>query len=341
MKPYKNRPKIIKGNNGIKTDDTVATFGLPEVNVYPNNRWGDIARNQGLETARNWRKVKEGTTKGINDFGKTITNSTQTIGSFFPVISDIQDTKDFYESYKNKDYTGMFLATAGFFPYIGGFASNANKVRKFSKNWNLLSDREWDDLYNKALKENDIDMLSLLRKEHFKSKTPNNKIIDQKVYRGDNNRYNSFIESHVDDEVGEMNGIYTTFDKKYASEYGNFLSEMFMYSKNPYYTTGNWTGIINNKTKDKIINNNYDAIINSDFDKNSKFLNWLKGGKRTENVVFSNNQLKSANPITYDDFGEIIPLSKRDNFANSDIRYSIIPTTLLGGTYLYNKSNNE
>lgn len=68
MKPYKNRPKIIKGNNGIKTDDTVATFGLPEVNVYPNNRWGDIARSQGLETARNWRKVKEGTTKGINDF---------------------------------------------------------------------------------------------------------------------------------------------------------------------------------------------------------------------------------------------------------------------------------
>ena len=68
MKPYKNRPKIIKGDNGVKTDDTVATFGLPEVNVYPNNRWGDIARSQGLETARNWRKVKEGTTKGINDF---------------------------------------------------------------------------------------------------------------------------------------------------------------------------------------------------------------------------------------------------------------------------------
>ena len=68
MKPYQNRPKIIKGDRGIKTSDVVATFGLPEVNVYPNNRWGDIARNQGLETARNWRKVKEGTTKGINDF---------------------------------------------------------------------------------------------------------------------------------------------------------------------------------------------------------------------------------------------------------------------------------
>ena len=59
MKPYKNRPKIIKGNGGIKTSDVVATFGLPEVNVYPNNKWGDIARSQGLETARNWKKSKK------------------------------------------------------------------------------------------------------------------------------------------------------------------------------------------------------------------------------------------------------------------------------------------
>lgn len=44
------------------------TFSLPEINIYPQNRFGDIARSQGLETARNWRKVKEGTTKGINDF---------------------------------------------------------------------------------------------------------------------------------------------------------------------------------------------------------------------------------------------------------------------------------
>ncbi len=44
------------------------TFSLPEINIYPNNKWGDIARKQGLETARNWRKVREGTTAGINEF---------------------------------------------------------------------------------------------------------------------------------------------------------------------------------------------------------------------------------------------------------------------------------
>ena len=96
MKPYKNRPKIIKGDNGIKTDDTVATFGLPEVNVYPNNRWGNIARSQGLETARNWRKVKDYTSSNISKFGRDIGNTTYAIARLIPgkigLATDIIDT---------------------------------------------------------------------------------------------------------------------------------------------------------------------------------------------------------------------------------------------------------
>ena len=53
---------------GIVEEPVAATFGLPEVNIYPQNEFGDIARSQGVNTARNWRTVKEGTTKGINDF---------------------------------------------------------------------------------------------------------------------------------------------------------------------------------------------------------------------------------------------------------------------------------
>lgn len=48
-------------------------------------------------------------------------------------------------------------------------------------------------------------------------------------------------------------------------------------------------------------------------------------GKR-ENVhtfiVFSPSQVKSADPVTYDDNGEVIPLSKRFNQRNEDIRWS-------------------
>lgn len=129
----KTKPLIKKGREG-----TTITYSLPEINIYPNNRFGDIARSQGLETARNWRKVKEGTTAGINKFGKSINTGVELISSFLPVVSDVQDAKDFYDSYKNKDYVGMGLATAGFIPFIGGFASNTNKLRRIRRNYRDL-----------------------------------------------------------------------------------------------------------------------------------------------------------------------------------------------------------
>lgn len=39
-------------------------------------------------------------------------------------------------------------------------------------------------------------------------------------------------------------------------------------------------------------------------------------------IVFSSSQLKSADPVTYDDSGNVIPLSERFNADNDDIRYS-------------------
>jgi hypothetical protein len=42
-----------------------------------------------------------------------------------------------------------------------------------------------------------------------------------------------------------------------------------------------------------------------------------------EAVVFAPEQIKSAEPVTYDDNGEVVPLSKRFDFKNPDIRYSI------------------
>lgn len=41
-----------------------------------------------------------------------------------------------------------------------------------------------------------------------------------------------------------------------------------------------------------------------------------------EAVVFDSNQIKSADPVTYDDNGNVIPLSQRFNQENDDIRYS-------------------
>ena len=40
-------------------------------------------------------------------------------------------------------------------------------------------------------------------------------------------------------------------------------------------------------------------------------------------VFFNSNQVKSADPVTYDDDGNVIPLSQRFNMENPDIRYDL------------------
>jgi len=48
----------------------------------------------------------------------------------------------------------------------------------------------------------------------------------------------------------------------------------------------------------------------------------LSSEEQDQYVVFNPNQIKSAEPVTYDDHGNVIPLSERFNDANEDIRYS-------------------
>ena len=45
-------------------------------------------------------------------------------------------------------------------------------------------------------------------------------------------------------------------------------------------------------------------------------------------IVFKNTQIKSADPVTYDDNGNVIPLSERFNEENPDIRYQLRTNTL-------------
>jgi hypothetical protein len=58
-----------------------------------------------------------------------------------------------------------------------------------------------------------------------------------------------------------------------------------------------------------------------------------------ESFIRDPRMIKSDNAITYDDAGNIIPLSKRDNFSINDIRY-LLPFAIGGGIGygLYNSS---
>jgi hypothetical protein len=52
------------------------------------------------------------------------------------------------------------------------------------------------------------------------------------------------------------------------------------------------------------------------------------------------NNLKYRDAITYDDTGNVIPLSKRDNFTINDLRYGLVPLLGLTGYNLTNNTNN-
>lgn len=363
-----NIKKLQEGGN-------IPTFKLPQVEVYPQNKFGNIARKQGLKTARNWRKVKWGTTAGINNFGNKIWEGLQTVSEFTPVVGDIIDAGDLYNSFKNKNYYGATLASLGFIPFLGDvsklFVKTSKKLQKIDdiKDLSKLSDVEWDTLYNKAVKENNLEEIRKIRDLHFKTKAPNTKIIDNDgnlvhMYHGTPNKWNIYDRKYFGTSTdngmyGE--GLYTTSKKNYANTYATIygssptkgeVKDLYLNIENPFYveTSKNMDAkdLVNreeaaflfNRPKQFQIKGNipediFNEVINADG------VIERKGTLRpsfSEVVVPKSNQVKLSNPITYDDTGKIIPISKRDNFLNPDIRYSIIPLSLLG---LWNTQNND
>ena len=70
----------------------------------------------------------------------------------------------------------------------------------------------------------------------------------------------------------------------------------------------------------------YDGVVFKDvMDVASELHEW--DPVATDYVVFNSSQVKSADPVTYDDNGNVIPLSERFDEKQSDIRYSVAKTT--------------
>ena len=72
-------------------------------------------------------------------------------------------------------------------------------------------------------------------------------------------------------------------------------------------------GKSNKQLRDLLISKGYDGIT---------YPNWHEADGQTSYIVFSSEQAKLADPVVYDDNGNVIPLSQRFNDSNPDIRYS-------------------
>lgn len=178
-------------------------------------------------------------------------------------------------------------------------------------------DLDWEKIdaeYMDAVERGDMEKCAEMVRRAAARAIPDTKVVDKDglplvVYHGGkNNSFTVFEHGHsLENGAGAVNeytdvedvGFYFSPNKEYAAQYagGKNPRAFFVDIKRPYVKNGNsdWDGRIDNW-------------------KSRKFL--------TEVMVRYPTQIKSADPVTYDDNGNVIPLSKRFQEGNPDIRFS-------------------
>jgi hypothetical protein len=189
-----------------------------------------------------------------------------------------------------------------------------------------------DNQYENYLKNKDFKSL----KELIDIKRNEKGYVTGPVYHGTNKQFTVF-RPNIAEGLGK--GIYFTTDKNITSEYGNTVMSVYIKFENPF------EGVF---PKDKIIKNTntyknaQQEYTNSHFiDEESGELDWYELSlenarfindlirelgfdgflQEIEILAFYPNQVKSSDIITYDDNGNVIPLSKRFDSSKNDIRF--------------------
>lgn len=246
--------------------------------------------------------------------------------------------------------------------------STANIIQNFQnpkiEARNSLITPEMDATYLDAVERGDMATAQRMVLEAAKLAMPNTKVVDEDgnpkvVYHGTPNNFNAFSKEMfgVSTDRGIWgNGFYFSDSEQYAKTYekrgdkqGKTLS-VFLNIKRPLFISlrngGNEGAMYFHELMEKhftddiyedvtrtdelmsvaqerltadIVANGYDGIV-------VEYTNHID----TEYVAFEPNQIKSADPVTYDDAGNIIPLSERFNPEKEDIRYSVQTPSLLG-----------
>ena len=137
---------------------------------------------------------------------------------------------------------------------------------------------------------------------------------EHRVFHGTSAKFNSF----------NTDVIYVSANKEHAKEYGSNVLDLYMKSDNPYITED---GVIRDDNGEPFILDGEEVTVGW-LDAAPDVLDYLisKGydaawDKDMEYAaIFNAGNLKSADPVTYDDDGNVIPLSERFNPKEKDIR---------------------
>jgi len=139
------------------------------------------------------------------------------------------------------------------------------------------------------------------------------------LYHGTGKNFTEFKRGNLIGWLGK--GIYFAGNRSYAKENGRKVISVYLDSKKPFIVNGNNHYDVLKEVREKfpeadeynlsevLQENGFDSILYKDWDKGLIV------------SVFNPEQIKSADSITYDDNGNVIPLSKRFDPNNNDIRY--------------------
>ena len=261
-----------------------------------------------------------------NDYYKGVINIRQSAkGSLLTDVTKIENiTKDISSSY-GQNPKSTFLRDV-----------SMDSILHSSENINTkFSDRDSEYLSLAKDPEANRDKLQAMVDEAAKRAG-----YTEQVFHGTGNQFNVFKR--------DINGIYTTDNEAVAGTYGSRVLRLYGKKGNkvlridahnaPHFSIGKeyipldfsdyplLRGKDNYRTDDitKIANREgYDVVVISNvYDTSSVVANIEGDGFATDIVYFDPNQIKSADPVTYDDNGNVIPLSERFNAGNEDIRYS-------------------
>lgn len=141
-----------------------------------------------------------------------------------------------------------------------------------------------------------------------------------KVYHGTNARFNSFNDpNHT--PYGEQGNFYFSPWRSKSEEYGDNVRAFYLNIEVPRLYDENFNEL--NPDAEGI-----DGFIFIPEDIENDIDQSKQGD--TEIVAYYPDQIKSADPVTYDDNGNVIPLSERFDVTNDDIRYSVPDTDSTG-----------
>lgn len=188
-----------------------------------------------------------------------------------------------------------------------------------TKGYSQLPDTRLKDIdqeYIEAVRNGDQALIELLVARAAEAAMPNSVVRDDsgkllKVYHYTNGRFTVFDRSMARTGT-EMDGFFFAPDAISTQEYGDRAVVAYLNITKLAYDPMldrkfNDSGTL---LREKLAYQGYDGVARTE------------DGRIYEYMAFDPKQIKSAEPIVYDDAGNVIPLSERFNFTNDDIRYS-------------------